>query len=155
MTPNSSKQPTVAVFADAQNVNLFRYSHAILNFVNSLGGAPCLYAYHHWRSISPKKEHKLQSQNWRCIDVPIIARNELDKLLINDFSDLCRFWQPDILVLITNDGDFAALVRYYLGTGRKVIVIGYEGKVSRKLQCLVPKSIYFTEKLYRSSSIAA
>ncbi len=155
MTLNASRQLTVAVFADAQNVNLFRYSQAILNFVNNLGGVPCLYAYHHWRSISPKKEQRLQSQNWRCVDVPIIEKDKLDRQLMGDFDELCRFWQPDVLVLITNDGDFAAMVKSYLGTGRKVIVIGYEGKVSKKLRRLVPQSVYFAEALRRGLPIAA
>ncbi|MFQ4139586.1 NYN domain-containing protein, partial [Nodosilinea sp. PGN35] len=123
------------------------YSAAILNFVNALGDVPCWYAYHHWRSICPRKEEQLQLQSWRCVDIPIIAKNEVDKHLMQDFRDLCRFREPDILVLITNDGDFAKMVKSYLKPGRQVIVIGYKDKVSHKLRRLLPNGVYFAENL--------
>ena len=155
MAQNRSKKATVAVFADAQNVSLFRYSCDILSFANSLGDAPCLYAYHHWRSISPKKECKLQAQNWRCVDIPATTKNALDKQLMNDFEDLRRFWEPDILLLITNDGDFASMVGDYLGSGRKIIIIGHKGKVSKKLKSLPSIEIYAVEDLHRQFFLAA
>ncbi|WP_035986832.1 NYN domain-containing protein [Leptolyngbya sp. KIOST-1] len=147
MTLEMVHRPTVAVFADAQNVNLFKHSTAILDFVNSLGDVPCLYAYHHWRSVPLKKEQKLQSQSWRCVDIPTIAKNEVDKNLMKDFVELCRFREPDILVLITNDGDFEKMVRPYLKPGRQVIVIGYKSNMSQKLRRLLPKGILFVENL--------
>lgn len=149
-------QLTVAVFADGQNVNLFRHSLAILRFIDSLSEAPFLHVYNCWRSISHKKQRKLQSQCWRCIDVLGETKNDLDNCLIKDVSNLCRVWIPDVLVLVANDGDFAPMVRSYLKTGRKVIVIGNKGKVSKRLQNLLSaKDIYFVEDLYCDLSMAA
>lgn len=153
--PSMTERPTVAVFADAQNVNLFKHSSVILEFIGRFGDTPYAWAYHHWRKISLVKEQKLFLQDWHCIDVPDSGRNALDYRLMKDFKSFCRFCKPDILVLIANDGDFSPMVRDYLKTGRKVIVIGYRGKVSRKLMRLLPSDTYFIEDLSRQFISAA
>jgi hypothetical protein len=153
MTP--SNQKILAVFADAQNVSLFKHGKAILKFLSLQGEMLCLHAYHDWRSISKKKEEELLSDNWRCIDVPIVAKNEADRRLMEDVRHLCRFREPDILVLITNDGDFSTLVKSYIESGQQVIVIGHRGKVSRRLLRLLPSHIHFVEELNQSFPEAA
>jgi hypothetical protein len=150
-----TERPTIAVFADAQNVNLFKHSSVILEFISRFGDNPYARAYHHWRNISLKKEQKLFFENWHCVDVPDGNRNALDYRLMKDFKHFCRFCKPDILVLVANDGDFSPMVSAYLKTGRKVIVIGYRGKVSRKLMRLLPSDTYFIEDLTRQLPSAA
>lgn len=145
MTPRNHK--VLAVFADAQNVSLFKHSKAILKFLSIQGEMLCLHAYHDWRSIPKKKEEKLVFDKWRCIDVPVVAKNEVDRQLMEDVRHLCRFREPDILVLITNDGDFTQLVKDSIQSGRKVFIIGCRGKVSRRLLRLLPNDVYFVEDL--------
>ncbi|TVP69072.1 MAG: NYN domain-containing protein [Leptolyngbya sp. LCM1.Bin17] len=159
MTSSTSKQVpgpsqfTVAVFADGQNVNLFKHTSAIATMISRFSDKFCLYAYHHWRKISVKKEIKLQRYNWRCIDVPITSKNGLDQRLMQDFYHLCQFWQPDVLVLVTNDGDFAPIVKEQLTMGRQVKILGYKGKISKKLTQLLPNDIYFIEDLYQDEEL--
>ncbi|MBD1875338.1 NYN domain-containing protein [Nodosilinea sp. FACHB-131] len=149
------QRPTVAVFADGQNVCLKKYGSTIIDFVNSLGDIPFLYAYHHWRAIPKETEHKLQLQGWQCVDVAVKTRNELDNRLMSDFARLSIHWMPDILVLVTGDKDFSPLIRACQMSERRVIVIGRHNNVSQRLQKLNPKDIFFVEDLQKFSKEAA
>jgi hypothetical protein len=142
-----NNQLTVAVFADGQNVCLKKYGSIILDFVNSLGDIPFLWAYHHWRTIPQEIEHRLQLQGWQCVDVAVKTKNELDNRLISDFNRLSHHWMPDILVLVTGDKDFSSLVKSCQASGRRVIIIGRQNNVSKRLQKLNPKDVFFVENL--------
>lgn len=152
---DSFPRPAVAVFADGQNVCLKKYGSAILDFVNSLGDVPFLYAYHHWRTIPEKTEHRLQLQGWQCIDVAVKEKNELDKRLMGDFTRLSGHWMPDVVVLVTGDKDFLPLIKSCQKSGRRVIVIGRHDNVSRRLQKLNPEGVFFVEDLQRLTSKVA
>lgn len=144
---DSLPRPSVAVFADGQNVCLKKYGSVILEFVNSLGDVPFLYAYHNWRTISEKIEHRLQLQGWQCIDVAVKEKNELDNRLMSDFNRLSGHWMPDVLVLVTGDKDFLPLIKSCQKSGRRVIVIGRYNNVSQRLRKLNPEGVFFVEDL--------
>ncbi len=147
---SGSCQKTVAVIADGQNINLWQHNEVILNFVSSLGDVALLWAYHHWRDIARAKEQQLWDQRWQCLDIVSKAKNALDRQAMEDFNRICPHLSPDILVLVTNDGDFAPFIRHHLQADRNVIVIGRSGDISHRLLRLLRSDIYFVEDLYRS-----
>ena len=68
----------------------------------------------------------------------VTQKNQLDYQLIKDCEQLCRCWQPDIIILISGDMDFKGLVKTHREQGRRVIVIGRRDNVSKQLQRWFP-----------------
>lgn len=138
---------TVAIFADGQNIDLSKYSQAIIHFAEQLGDVSILWAYNYWRKVKESAQQKLHADGWQCLDIAAIIKNRLDDLLIKDCRQLCRSWQPDVIVLISGDKDFECLVKTHLAQGRRVVVIGRRDHVSKRLQRWIPNDVYFVEDL--------
>ena len=145
--PPLSSPCKVAIFADGQNVNLFKYSQAIIDFAEQLGEVPILWAYDYWRRFKESVQQKLHTDGWQCLDIAGSIKNRLDDLLIKDCQQLCRSWQPDVIVLISGDKDFECLVKTHLAQGRRVVVIGRRDHVSKRLKRWIPNDVYFVEDL--------
>jgi uncharacterized LabA/DUF88 family protein len=149
MSENLKKQSaqTIAIFADCQNVGLIKYSEAILHFVQQLGEAAFLWAYHDWKKVRDTKQKRLQEQGWQCLNVISDAKNAVDKRLICDCQRLFQSWIPDIVVLISCDQDFVPLVDEVIRQGKQVIIIGRQNHVSHRLMKRAPNNVYFVENL--------
>ncbi|MEM1256528.1 MAG: NYN domain-containing protein [Cyanobacteria bacterium P01_H01_bin.21] len=137
----------MAIFADGQNVDLSKYSQAIIHFAEQLGDVSILWAYHYWRKVKESAQQKLHTDGWQCLDIAGTIKNRIDDLLIKDYQQLCRSWQPDIIVLISGDKDFEYLVKAHLAQGRRVVVIGRRDHVSKRLKRWIPNDVYFVEDL--------
>jgi hypothetical protein len=139
---------TLVALADCQNVNLCKHSKAIAKFLSSLGDPAVLWAYHNWGDIKETLKRRVRHHGWQCAVADTDGKNALDDQSMHDFIRLCRSWVPNILVLITNDGDYAPLVNHALKLGCRVIVIGRRGCVNHRLSRLLPNDIYYVEDLY-------
>lgn len=71
--------------------------------------------------------------------------------MMADCRQLCASHPPSILVLATNDGDFAPLVKELLAQRIKVIVIGRRNDMSKQLRQLLPKGIVYIEDLKKNA----
>ena len=89
----------------------------------------------------------MQEDHWRCINTANQTKNWLDQLLTKDCLRLCKDEIPDIdiVVLITCDHDYAKLIKELQNSGKKTVVIGRFGKVSKKLEKLT--DCYYLEHL--------
>ncbi len=139
--------PTVAVAVDGQNVGLLKNGDAILRFASGLGNVSIQWAYYNYRKLKPRHEAQLQEQEWQCVDVAVCTKNELDHRMMMAVRKLCSSQPPDILVLVTNDKDFAPLVEYARSQGIKIFVIGRRNGMSKKLKRLLSNGIVYIEDL--------
>ncbi|MEB3288725.1 MAG: NYN domain-containing protein [Leptolyngbya sp.] len=139
--------PTVVIAVDGQNVGLWKNSNAILKFASDLGTVSIQWVYHNCRNLRPSRESRLQDQDWQFVDVAVSAKNELDRRMMADIKKLCRSQPPDVLILVTNDKDFAPLVEDMQRQGVKVVVIGRRHGMSKKLKRCLPNDIVYIEDL--------
>jgi uncharacterized protein (TIGR00288 family) len=146
--------PTVAVAVDGQNVGLLKNGNAILKFASGLGAVSVQWAYYDYRKLKPRHEARLQDQEWQCVDVAVCTKNELDHRMMMAVRKLCSCQPPDILVLVTNDKDFAPLVEYARSQGIKVFVIGRRNGMSKKLKRLLSNGIVYIEDLKQLSLVS-
>lgn len=148
MSKNKKKaSPTVAIFADGQNINLFKHSQPIIAFAKTLGRISQLSAYHNWRQLKETKAQKLLTDGWLCIDIAGNGKNKLDALLIQHCQRLCSTLKPDVVVLVTGDSDFRCLIETCQRSGQRVVVIGRRNYVSHCFHRLIPKGVHYLEDL--------
>jgi hypothetical protein len=92
---NSCLALVTLVVADCENVgNIRKYRHVVTRFVQQLGSKTWMQAYHHWRSVSSRKQKQFQAMGWMCVDVASRDRNALDELLIQDCQHLVNCLLP-------------------------------------------------------------
>ena len=142
-----NKPCTVAILADGQNVDLSKYGRPILKFCRHFGEPRIQWAYHHWRLIKETVQERLLTDGWQCLDIGSNAKNKLDQLLISNAKQLDAFGNPDILVIVSGDKDFAPLVQERLAANQQVKVIGRGGHTSHRLHQLLPNDVYAVERL--------
>jgi len=152
MQQQPEKSRKIVVLADYQNVPLVKRrrninGRAIVSFVERLGNICLLLAYNHWRALGIENERLLTTEGWTCIDVPFTEKNAVDKHLIQDYQRSFQHMSPDIVVLISGDGDYAPLVRSLRKEGIRVVVIGWQGYVNHRLLRLLPDDVYFVQDL--------
>lgn len=139
--------PTVAIFADGQNINLLKHSKRIIAFAKTLGRISQQSAYHNWRDVSPNKAEKLLSDDWLCIDIAGNGKNRLDMLLIKHCQQLCSTLKPDIIVLVSGDRDFRCLVETCHHSGQKIRVLGRRNNINHCFFRLIPQGVHHLEEL--------
>ncbi|QQE65710.1 NYN domain-containing protein [Leptolyngbya sp. BL0902] len=142
---------TVAVAVDGQNIDLLKNGDAILKIASTFGTVSIRWAYHDWRKWKLNRQKTIQNQGWQCLDVADRSKNGLDRFMMADCRQLCASHPPSILVLATNDGDFAPLVKELLAQRIKVIVIGRRNDMSKQLRQLLPKGIVYIEDLKKNA----
>lgn len=145
------RRSIVAVAVDGQNVDLLKNSSAILQLASKFGTISIRWAYHDWRKWKLSNQKEIQSQGWQCLDVADRSKNGLDRCMMADCRKFCASHPPDVLVLVTNDGDFAPLTKELLAQGIKIIVIGRRNGMSEKLKLCLPNGIFYIEDLQRIS----
>jgi hypothetical protein len=141
------KVTRLVVFADVENCYIPKYIEKIARFLKRYSQHPTLFAYHHWSNIDKNILQKMQQYHWLCINTGNQRKNWLDELLTKDCLRLCKDEMPDIdiVVLISCDHGYAKLIQELQNSGKKTIVIGRCGKVSKKLEKLT--DCYYLEHL--------
>ena len=139
--------PTVAIFADGQNINLLKHSQSIIAFAKTFGAISLLSAYHNWRQLKENKTQKLLTDGWLCVDIAGNGKNKLDALLIDHCQQLCSTLKPDVIILVTGDKDFRYLVETCQHSGQRVVVVGRRNYVSHCFHRLIPQGVHYLEDL--------
>ena len=141
-----NQKPSVSLYWDCQNVHINPYLAQYLKiFAESRGELVALKAYANWLQENRVFAEGLQELKYDCIHVSITKKNSLDEKLINDGKKQLDRAPSSLLILVTNDGDFAPLVRQYKAKGIPVIIFGSRN-ISQKLQKLADQ-VYFVDQL--------
>jgi hypothetical protein len=140
----------VSIYCDLQNVYLIQnLANFLLAFANSKGLLICKKVYYNsqFKNQASAKD-KLKNLGFSCVDVPCPLKNSADNQLIADcIEDIDHSLSPDIVILVSGDGDFVKLVRILQKLGKKVIIFAQLGNVKQRLQELAGEDFYFVDKL--------
>jgi hypothetical protein len=146
----SPQTPLVSLYWDLQNVySMQGQANLLLDFASSKGRLDCKRVYYNSQCKNQDSaKDKLKSLSFNCIDVPCPLKNSADNQLIADcIEDVDNHLSPDIVILVSGDGDFAKLVRTLQKLGKKVIIFAQLGNVKQRLKDLVGDDFYFVDKL--------
>ncbi|AFY34532.1 NYN domain-containing protein [Calothrix sp. PCC 7507] len=153
LSPNgqtSQQLPLVSIYWDYQNIKLSLDGVKLLiDFSNSKG---CLIGKNmYYNSQCPDQaaaKNGIASVSFKCFDVPCPLKNSADNQLIADcLEELNSNLSPDIVILVSGDGDFVKLVRNLQNLGKKVIILAHIGNVKQKLKELADE-FYFLDNLH-------
>lgn len=140
----------ISIYVDHQNVHLTPIlASQLLEFVKSQGHLMDVKVY--YNSLDPAQvsaKDKLQSFGFKWIDVPCPLKNSADNRLMADWiDDIYSNRPPDIIILVSEDGDFVNSVRNLKDRGIKVIGFGKRGYVKQSLKELVGSDFHFVDEL--------
>jgi NYN domain len=143
-------QALVSIYVDHQNVHLTQcLASQLLEFAKSQGHLMDVKVY--YNSLDPAQvsaKDKLQSFSFKWIDVPCPLKNSADNRLMADWiDDIYSDRPPDIIILVSEDGDFVNSVRNLKDRGIKVIGFGKRGYVKQSLKDLVGNDFHFLDEL--------
>lgn len=145
----TDKKHIVALYWDYQNVKLsLDIAKFWLEFAHSKGRLIRKNIYYNSQckdQNAVKKE--FAGLNLEYCDVPCPLKNSADNQLIADcLDDLDSHSSPDIVFLISGDGDYVKLVKNLQKQGLVVIIIAQLGNVKQKLKAIADE-FYFTDDL--------
>jgi uncharacterized protein YlbG (UPF0298 family) len=147
----SQQKPLVAFYCDLQNVySIQEQANLLLAFAKSKGrliGKKVYYNSEHENQISAKDV--LSSLGFDCLNVPCSLKNSADNQLIADcLEDVNNYLSPDIVILVSGDGDFAKLVGTLQQLKKKkyVIIFAQRGNVKQRLKELADE-FHFVDEL--------
>jgi hypothetical protein len=140
---------SVGIYCDLQNVYLtLEQANLLEAFANSIGRLTGKNIY--YNSLCKNQvfaKEKLESQGFQCVDVPCSLKNSADNQLKSDLiDDVFNNLSPDIVILVSGDGDFANPVRAVQQLGKKVIIFAQQGNVKQRLKELADE-FYFVHEL--------
>ena len=145
---NKNHLPSVAIYCDLQNVlSISQYVNQLLDFAKSKGvfNSPKLYYNSLCKNQVATKE--TVQRYFSCIDVPWPFKNSADNQLIADcLEDVDSNHSPDIVILLSGDGDFSKLASTLKRWNKKIIVLGQRGNVKQKLK-EVADEFHFLDEL--------
>lgn len=146
----TQEKPVVAFYWDYQNVKLsVEKAKVLLGIANSKGilARKNIYYNSHCKDqVGVKKE--LYSLNLDYCDVPCPLKNSADNQLIADcLEDTNSPQSPDIVILVSGDGDYVKLVQHLQKLNLQVIIFAQVGNVKHKLR-EVTNEFYFTDELF-------
>lgn len=140
----------VSVYCDLQNVySIQKSAHFLLSFAHKQGDSvvPKVYYNSQCQNQAQAKE-PLSNLGFDCRDVPCPLKNSADYKLIADcIKDIQSNRSPDIIILVSGDGDFCSLVYILQKLGKKVIIFAQRGNVKQELVELVQDDFYFVDQL--------
>ncbi|MEH2023195.1 NYN domain-containing protein [Nostoc sp.] len=145
----SHKQLKVLIYWDFQNAKLsLELAKLLLVFAKSIGRLIGKNIYYNSQcEDQAAAKNNLASISYTCFDVPCPLKDSADNQLIADcLKDIHSNLSPDIVILISGDGDFVNLVRNLQKLGKKVIIFAQAGNVKQKLKELADE-FYFIDKL--------
>jgi uncharacterized LabA/DUF88 family protein len=135
-------QDSVAIFCDFQNVSsVTGKADLLLNFAKIQGKISCKKFYYNSQHLNQVfAKNQLELLGFKCVDVPDNSKNSADYRLISDCIQLFApksSPNPNIIILVLGDWDFAGLISILQSTGKRVIVFAQRGSESPKLKNLV------------------
>ncbi|EHC12290.1 protein of unknown function DUF88 [Fischerella thermalis JSC-11] len=126
-TQQKQQEILVSIYWDLQNVFLNQeLVNLLLAFVKSQGQIVDKKVYYNSLVLHQAAEKKnLQNLGFSCIDVPCVLKNSADNQIKSDLiDDVHKHQSPNIVILVSGDGDFANSVSVLRQLGKKVIVRG-------------------------------
>ncbi len=149
----SQQLPLISIYWDYQNAKLSpSQAKSLLDLAQSKG-----------RVISAKVYYNAQCQDqvsvkddfgnlFNCLNVPCPLKDSADNQLIADcLGEIHSNMSPDIIMLISGDGDFIKLVHNLQKLGKQAIILAQKGNVKQKLKELADE-FYFLDDLPRLTS---
>ncbi|MBW4611837.1 MAG: NYN domain-containing protein [Desmonostoc vinosum HA7617-LM4] len=135
----SQKQLNVYIYCDLQNVPLSQdLAKSLLIFVKSKGKIISKKIYHnslYQNHLAAKDE--LQEIGYEYRDVTCTLKNSADNQLKSDLiDDVSKHYFPNIVILISGDGDFISTVKLLQTKDIKVIIFAQKGNVKKDLKGL-------------------
>lgn len=128
-------KPSVLLYNDSQNVHLSEYlGILLLAFAKSIGRLIDAKVY--YNSLCPNQAFvmdNLKIPGVKGFNVPCSLKNSADNQLIADCIKDAHTFSPDIVILVSGDGDFAYLVSNLQKSGIKVIIFALRGNVKQKM----------------------
>ncbi|WP_293122876.1 NYN domain-containing protein [Microcoleus sp. bin38.metabat.b11b12b14.051] len=143
-------QLLVCIYVDHQNVHLTQYlASQLLEFVKSQGHLIDVKVY--YNSLDPAQvfaKDKLASFGFKWIDVPCPLKNSADnQSMVDCLEDIHSDRSPDIVILVSGDGDFVKLVLTAQKLGKKIIAFAQRGNVKQRLKEVVGSDFHFLDEL--------
>ncbi|MBD2387706.1 NYN domain-containing protein [Cylindrospermum sp. FACHB-282] len=133
----SQQQLKVFIYVDYQNARLdIETAKLLLEFAKSKGDLISIKVYYnsHCKDQSAAMDY-LDSIGCKCIDVPCSLKNSADNQLMADYlEDIDSNVSPDIVILVSGDGDFVKLVNNGQKLGKIFIIFSQIGQVKQKLK---------------------
>ncbi|MBD2559828.1 MULTISPECIES: NYN domain-containing protein [Nostoc] len=144
----SQQLPLVSIFWDYQNAKLSpSQAKLLLNFAQSKGRVISANVYYNAQCKDQVSVKDDLGNLFNCLNVPCPLKNSADNQLIADcLGDIHSNISPDIILLISGDGDFVKLVYNLQKLEKKVIILAKKGNVKQKLQELADE-FYFLDDL--------
>jgi hypothetical protein len=137
----------VSIYWDFENVRVPDQAKCLIDFAQSRGDVVTKKVYSHWRRETWAFEYALDHVGFERVDVQEEFKNSADLKLKSDCrAELLSDLSPDIIILVSGDGDFASLVSELRLCRKHVIVFGRRGVTSYKLRWLADE-FYFAEQL--------
>ncbi|PLZ73576.1 NYN domain-containing protein, partial [Fischerella thermalis] len=109
-TQQKQQEILVSIYWDLQNVFLNQeLVNLLLAFVKSQGQIVDKKVYYNSLVLHQAAEKKnLQNLGFSCIDVPCVLKNSADNQIKSDLiDDVHKHQSPNIVILVSGDGDFA------------------------------------------------
>ncbi len=139
----------VSIYWDYQNVSLSQeLASLLLAFANSKGRVIGKRVYYNslFENQACAKD-SLQNIGFCCDDVTCLLKNSADNQLKSDLiDDVYNNQSPNIVILVSGDGDFANPVKFLQDRGKKVIIFAQKGNVKQKLKELADE-FHFVDDL--------
>ncbi|MEH1937022.1 MAG: NYN domain-containing protein [Nostoc sp.] len=131
------QQLKVGIYYDFQNVYLSQeQARLLLAFANARGSLIIRRVYYNslFENQASAKEN-LQQIGFKCEDVTCSLKNSADNQLKSDLiDDVYNNQSPNIVILVSGDGDFANPVQLLQEKGIYVIIFAQRGNVKQKLK---------------------
>lgn len=140
----------VSVYCDFQNVySIKKSAHLLLSFAQTQGHLLAKNVYYNSQCPNQAQaKEPLSSLGFDCRDVPCPLKDSADNQLIaHCLKDIHSNRSPEIIILVSGDGDFCSLVHTLQRLGKKVILFAQRGNVKQKLIELVQDDFYFVDQL--------
>jgi NYN domain len=148
--PTSQQLPLVSIYWDYQNAHFsLDKANLLLDFAHSKGRVISKNVYYNsQRKDQSAAKDNIANLGFSCLDVPCPLKNSADNQLIADCLDHIHSsnMTPDIVILVSGDGDFVKLVHNLQKLGKRVIIFAQIGNVKQKLK-EVADEFYFIDTL--------
>jgi len=145
----SQPQLKVGIYCDFQNVYLSQeLASLLLAFASTKGSLISRRVYYNslFKNQDSAKEN-LQRIGFKCEDVTCSLKNSADNQLKSDLiDDVYNNQSPDIVILVSGDGDFANPIQFLQDKGKNVIIFAQRGNVKQKLKERADE-FYFVDEL--------
>lgn len=131
-----SKKNSVNIYVDNQNIKLnLELANLLLTFAKIQGALHRANIYDFWPDNNPNASQKyLENLGFNCISVISPLKDCADYQLVFDcIGDLDGDGWPNIIILVSGDGDFQPLVSHLKKIGIKAIVFARKGNVKKTL----------------------